>query len=181
LRPETSLYRQETTEKIILAYVVNPGFRGEIEMLAQKYPEYSFHLFSDILKEDSGNISYHIPDDQLFLRYLSRCEFFLSTAGFESVCEALFLNKKIFLVPVAQHFEQLSNAYEFSASPSVFYGKSFLEFNTNLPYKPVNSEQQIWIEQGRKACWNVLSPYLSRNLFSYPASSPSTISSSFGS
>ncbi len=183
LRPEISLYRQETTEKIILAYVVNPGYRSEIEILALQYPEYNFHLFSDTPKEDYGNICYHIPDDQLFLRFLSRCDFFLSTAGFESVCEALFLNKKIFLVPVAQHFEQLSNAYEFSASPSIFYGKSFLEFNTNLPYKPVNPEQQFWIEQGRKACWNVLSPYLSRNIFSYPnsRSSSSSISSSFGS
>ena len=34
----------------------------------------------------------------------------VSTAGFESVCEAMYLGKPVFLVPVEGHFEQYCNA-----------------------------------------------------------------------
>jgi UDP-N-acetylglucosamine:LPS N-acetylglucosamine transferase len=36
----------------------------------------------------------------------------ITTAGFESVCEALFLGKPVMMVPVEHHFEQWCNSHD---------------------------------------------------------------------
>ncbi|WP_227686940.1 glycosyltransferase family protein [Spirosoma arboris] len=40
------------------------------------------------------------------------CQAVLTTAGFESVCEALYLGKPVLMMPQFAHFEQASNALD---------------------------------------------------------------------
>ena len=54
-------------------------------------------------------LSFHQLDDTLFLRYMSGAKAYATTAGFESVCEAMYLNKPVLMVPT--HIEQACNAY----------------------------------------------------------------------
>lgn len=57
-------------------------------------------------------LSFHQLDDTLFLRYMSGAKAYATTAGFESVCEAMYLNKPVLMVPT--HIEQACNAYDAS-------------------------------------------------------------------
>ena len=59
-------------------------------------------------------LSFHQLDDTLFLRYMSGAKAYATTAGFESVCEAMYLNKPVLMVPT--HIEQACNAYDASLS-----------------------------------------------------------------
>ena len=49
-------------------------------------------------------------DDISFLRSLASCRAYATTAGFESVCEAMYFGKPILMVPA--HIEQDCNAYD---------------------------------------------------------------------
>ena len=43
---------------------------------------------------------------------MAACKGLLSTAGFESVCEAMYLGKHVLMVPVAGQYEQACNALD---------------------------------------------------------------------
>jgi UDP-N-acetylglucosamine:LPS N-acetylglucosamine transferase len=56
------------------------------------------------------NLYFHKLDDTKFLNLMAGAKGLVSTAGFESVCEAMYLGKPVFMVPVEGHFEQFCNA-----------------------------------------------------------------------
>ena len=55
-------------------------------------------------------LSFHTLDDTEFLRQMAGCMAYASTAGFESVCEAIYLEKPVLMVP--SHIEQECNAFD---------------------------------------------------------------------
>lgn len=59
-------------------------------------------------------LSFHQLDDVKFLRYMAGCKAYATTAGFESVCEAMYHRKPMLLVPA--HIEQRINAADALAS-----------------------------------------------------------------
>lgn len=147
LRPGLNQMRKEVNDPIILAYLVLPGFIEEILILSRRFPEYQFHVFSDKPYPSSENIHFHLPDDRMFKDYLSRCSYYLSTAGFESVCEALYLGRNIFLVPVQGQYEQQCNAYEFESNPGIRTGTSFLEFDPGIFPGSTHDLPGLWFDQ----------------------------------
>ena len=105
LRPERNGF--------VLGYMLNPGYADEVRAWHKKHPETPLHFFWDKkeapeeLKID-GTLTFHRIDDRKFLHYMERCSAYVTTAGFESVCEALYLGKPIMMVPA--HLEQQINA-----------------------------------------------------------------------
>ena len=55
-------------------------------------------------------LSFYYLNDEEFLRQMAGCHAYASTAGFESVCEAMYLGKPLLMVP--SHVEQKCNAYD---------------------------------------------------------------------
>ena len=49
-------------------------------------------------------------DDKEFIRQMAGCMAYASTAGFESICEAMYLGKPLMMVP--SHIEQKCNAFD---------------------------------------------------------------------
>jgi uncharacterized protein (TIGR00661 family) len=99
----------------ILGYVLNPGYADEIISWHRRHPEVKLHLFWD--KPDAPptvefepGLTFHRIDDRLFLEMMSGASGYATTAGFESVCEALWLGKPALLVPA--HLEQEINAQD---------------------------------------------------------------------
>ncbi len=114
---EEVLCREPTTGSHILAYVLNPGYGGELDRWQEAHSAVELHCFWD--KRDAPPIfsprpgmTYHRLDDRAFLDLLATCKGFTSTAGFESVCEAAFLGKPVMVVPTANHVEQHANALD---------------------------------------------------------------------
>ncbi len=112
----------------ILGYMLNQGFENEVRQWHHAHPEVKLHFFWDKrdapaeLKVDE-TFTLHKIDDEKFLHYMAGCRGYITTAGFESVCEALYLNKPVMLIPA--HTEQEINAADAASLHGAIVGKSF--------------------------------------------------------
>ncbi len=99
----------------ILGYMLNSGFAEEVEKWHAEHPETELRFFWDKwsegqVKKIDDTLSFYLIDDKEFLKQMSQCGAYASTAGFESVCEAMYLGKPILMVP--SHIEQEINAFD---------------------------------------------------------------------
>jgi uncharacterized protein (TIGR00661 family) len=116
----SEVYSKPTAEEdFILVYLVNSGFMKDIIDWHRKNPRVRLEVFtdnSDVKDRHKGwyrfddTLSFHSLSDEKFLDMMARCNTLVCTAGFESVCEAMYLSKPIVMVPVPGHFEQYCNA-----------------------------------------------------------------------
>ena len=100
-------------------YLLNSGFSEEVKAWHTRHPDVPIHIFWD--KKGVGEtiriddtLSFHQLNDIRFLKYMAGAKAYATTAGFESVCEAMYLNKPVLMVPT--HIEQACNAYDASLS-----------------------------------------------------------------
>ena len=100
-------------------YLLNSGFSEEVKEWHAAHPEVSMHFFWD--KKGAGEttrvdstLSFHQLNDIRFVKYMANAKAYATTAGFESVCEAMYLEKPVLMVPT--HIEQACNAYDASLS-----------------------------------------------------------------
>lgn len=134
----------------ILGYMLNSGYLSEISKWHEYNPEENLHFFWD--KKDaperleiSSTFSLFRINDKSFLKQMASCKAYSTTAGFESVCEALYLQKPILMVPA--HIEQECNAFDAQRAGAGIISDSFdlsalLQFiNT---YKP-NTLFRQWV------------------------------------
>ncbi|WP_291592886.1 glycosyltransferase family protein [Bacteroides sp.] len=115
------LIRQEVTAiqpeegNYIHGYMVNSGFADSVESFHAIHPEVPLKFFWDkadteeVTKIDE-TLSFYQIDDIRFLNGMAGCRAYASTAGFESICEAMYLGKPVLMVPA--HIEQDCNAYD---------------------------------------------------------------------
>lgn len=117
-------------EDFFLGYMLNSAYFDQVDAWHQKHPDQELHFFWD--KKDAPttleirkNFTMHRLDDQLFLGLMARCRGYVTTAGFESVCEALYLGKPIQMI--AAHMEQQINARD-----AVYFGAGVEGFSFDL-------------------------------------------------
>jgi uncharacterized protein (TIGR00661 family) len=101
----------------VLVYLLNHGYADQIIAWSAKNPQTRLHCFYD--KPDapsefqhSPSLTFHKLDGEKFLKMMAECRHVVCTAGFESVSEAAWLGKPLFLVPVENHVEQQVNALD---------------------------------------------------------------------
>lgn len=96
-------------------YVLNPGYGAEVERWHREHREVKVEAFWDRSDapdclEVHPNLRFHRIDDRKFVEGLRACRALATTAGFESVCEAMYLGKPVLVVPTRGHVEQAFNA-----------------------------------------------------------------------
>ncbi len=121
------LLRQEVTElkptagestpgNFLLAYVTQPGLKTELLKAHQQHPDIrmeGFHAGTSVPDEVvDATLTYHAIDGKRFLEFMARCKAIVTTAGFESVCEAAYLGKPALMIPQPNHYEQACNAID---------------------------------------------------------------------
>lgn len=112
----------------IHGYMVNAGFADTVESFHTMHPEVPLRFFWDkteteeVVRVDE-TLSYHQIDDVKFLNGMANCRAYASTAGFESICEAMYLGKPVLMVPA--HIEQDCNAYDAMIAGAGIIGDSF--------------------------------------------------------
>ncbi|MDR0537409.1 MAG: hypothetical protein LBH04_05110 [Tannerellaceae bacterium] len=160
------LLRNEALELVpeqgdfILGYMVNPGYEKEIIEWHELHPDVKLRIFWD--KKNAPKVhtidetlTFYTLDDELFVKYMASCKGYISTAGFESICEAIYLGKPVMVIPT--HIEQQINARDASSTEYVITGDSFdisrlIYFMENYsadnkPFKDwVNKAEDIFIE-----------------------------------
>lgn len=118
-----------------------------------KVPIYTFKRGMDPELRIDDTLSFHILHDQLFVRYMAGAKAYATTAGFESVCEAMFLNKPVLMVPT--HIEQACNAHDASLSGAGVISKDFnLDSLLSIAHQPV--EHTVFRHWVRQAEWLIL-------------------------
>jgi uncharacterized protein (TIGR00661 family) len=145
-------------EGYILGYILNASYGEEIEKWHQQHPEHELHFFWD--KKDapeelkvSPKLTFHKINDEKFLDMMSKCGAYCSTAGFESICEAMYLGKPIMMVPSYGHFEQACNAVDATIAGAgikndIFDLNPFIEY---IPkHKNITAGFRIWADSSRK-------------------------------
>ncbi len=99
----------------ILGYILNAGFYKDVVAWHEKHPNVKLHFFWDKKTETEEtkfdeNLIFHKINDEKFLQMMADCKAYATTAGFESVCEALYMGKPCMMIPA--HVEQVCNALD---------------------------------------------------------------------
>ncbi|WP_128547229.1 glycosyltransferase family protein [Larkinella soli] len=122
IRVVPPLLRQEVldlgpkTGHYLLAYFNQPGLSDWLEETHRRHPEIEMRLFKPgveqpVIRQDA-TLSFHRIDGSAFLEQMAHCRALVTTAGFESVCEALYLGKPTLMIPMPGHYEQACNAVD---------------------------------------------------------------------
>ncbi|MBC8111962.1 MAG: glycosyltransferase [Verrucomicrobia bacterium] len=139
----------------ILIYLNMPGYAEEIISWHQQNTTVPLHCFWDKKDAEDGwqphpNLTFHQINDQKFLEMMRTCNGYMSTAGFESVCEAMYLGKAVMMGPVEGQFEQACNAVDALKSGAGIIASSF-DVGKFLDYLPKHQDKQAdfrsWLEK----------------------------------
>lgn len=138
-----------------LVYMVNPGYSTEVEAFHTKHKEQPLHCFWD--KKDmpnpyviDENLHFHQLDDNHFIEKMASAKGYVTTAGFESVCEAMYMGKPILMVPVAGHYEQACNAVDAIKAGAGISSDAFdieLLYDYLPKHEPIQARFQQWADQ----------------------------------
>lgn len=118
----------ESYNNEVLAYMVYPGFQDQVVEWSKRNPEFMINVFTDNPLNSTDRVRFFKPDHTAFMQAMRRCSYYITTAGFESVCEAHYLGKSIFMVPLKGQYEQAANAKEAVALGIAKRGESFDAF-----------------------------------------------------
>lgn len=145
--------RQTPTEgNYILGYMLNAGFSEQVIDWHNKNKETSLYFFWDrkeVLREFQidETLTFHQLDDEAFLKRMAGCKAYASTGGFESICEAMYLQKPVMMIPA--HIEQECNAFDAMNAGAGIASEEFnlsklLEF---LPSYQPNTAFAHWVNK----------------------------------
>lgn len=139
----------------LLIYLLNHGYSEHIIKWHQVNPHVVIHCFYDKpgappeLRHDD-KLTFHRLDGEKFLRLMAECKFVVCTAGFESVCEAAYLGKPLFVVPVENHVEQQINALDSVRAGLGITDRTFnLDRLTELPSRLDNTAFRAWLHRAQ--------------------------------
>ncbi len=125
----------------IHGYMLNAGFSRDVMEWHHAHPVVPLRFFWDKADEApvkvvDETLSFYYLNDEEFLRQMAGCHAYASTAGFESVCEAMYLGKPLLMVP--SHVEQKCNAYD--ATEGYRMTSETREGNGKIPHPAVASD-----------------------------------------
>lgn len=144
-----------SSKPFILAYITHHKLSEDIINWHSNHRDVEIHCFwnnKEFVDEWQfrENLTFHQVNSEKFLRMMQECSGLVCTAGFESVCEAMYLGKPIMMVPVPNHIEQEINAWDGQRAGA---GISDTEFNLSrfISYLPVhqNVSENFKVWQGQ--------------------------------
>lgn len=164
IRISPPLLRKEIAEqeilsgKYILVYLVNAGYMKNIINWHKENPDTEIHCFTDSAAvkgkwQYAEGLYFHSLDDRKFLYYMANAAALATTAGFESVCEAMYMGKPVMMVPVENHFEQWCNARDAASCGAGIYADQF-DLSRLKHYIPkhvnVAGKMATWVDRAEK-------------------------------
>ena len=119
------LLRQEVLQQevsngdYIHGYMLNSGFATELTVWSKNNTDQHLHFFWDKKEVEqtqklTPTLTMHRLSDSLFLKFMAGCKAYATTGGFESVCEAMYMQKPVLMVPT--HIEQECNVIDAARS-----------------------------------------------------------------
>ncbi len=130
----------------ILAYITHHKLAEDIINWHENHRHVKIHCFwnnPDFAAEWAirENLVFHQVNAQKFMQMMQECAGLVCTAGFESVCEAMYMGKPLMMVPVPNHIEQAINALDGSRAGAGIADDHF-NFDRFLAYLPQHQSVQ---------------------------------------
>lgn len=152
-----------------LIYLVNNGYFEEIAEWHNKNQEVELHCFTDNPQFIHANYSFnkntlhvHAINDKLFLEKMSGARGLATSAGFESVCEAMYLGKPVLMVPIKGHYEQFCNSRDAHKAGAGIYADRF-ELSKLIEHtKQYNYENPLfksWISDAKERIYKEIESF----------------------
>jgi uncharacterized protein (TIGR00661 family) len=150
-----------------LVYMTHHSLSQQIITWHLEHPELVLHCFwdnPDVENEFSFDqtLTFHRINSEKYLHMLANSRALVTTAGFESVCEAMYLGKPVMMVPVPNHFEQECNAIDSVISGAGITSKTF-DLSVLLNYLPKHVDQspkfRDWYDRGKMAFINEIEAF----------------------
>jgi uncharacterized protein (TIGR00661 family) len=145
----------------IHGYMLNSGYAKELTAWSEANKQERLHFFWDKKNVEmtlslTKQLTMHTLDDTLFLEYMAGCKGYATTGGFESVCEAMYLQKPVLMVPT--HIEQECNVIDALRSNA---GVTADDFNLNvllefIPTYRKTLEFRYWVHTAESGFLNEL-------------------------
>jgi uncharacterized protein (TIGR00661 family) len=156
-----------------LAYLTHFRLSEDIMAWSNANPEVKLDCFWDnpARKETyhySDSLRFHPIDAENYLAKMTECAGLISTAGFESVAEAMYLGKPAMMVPVPNHIEQMINAYDGELSGAGIGASTFdlSIFKNYLPsHVSVQEQYQEWVSQSQRLMAGHLSDLIAQPVY----------------
>jgi len=150
IRPEI-LENKEITEEHVLVYSLQKGFLEAVCTLAKRYPKKKFEVFLHSLNREQNlpdNIRAFPVSNEGFKKSLLTSSMVICTSGFETLAEAIYLNKPLIIVPSRNHFEQYCNSLDAKRISAALMFDDFIsieipEAKNNLAFVPFKE----WIQK----------------------------------
>ncbi|HWY74261.1 MAG TPA: glycosyltransferase family protein [Verrucomicrobiae bacterium] len=152
LRKQLFGLKSNLNGNFVLVYLLNHGYAEQIIRWSEQNPRTRLHCFYDKPGapeefQHSPSLTFHRLDGEKFLRMMAECRHVVSTAGFESIGEAAWLGKPLFLVPVENHIEQQLNALDAQQFGIAIAGTSFnLDRLVDLPERLPTEKFHSWMD-----------------------------------
>lgn len=154
------LLRREVFEQPVsvqdfyLIYLVNSGYYEEIIEWHKRHNHVRLKCFTDKRLLEGRfdyyhpNLELHQVNDLAFLQAMAACRGLITSAGFESVCEAMYFGKPVLMVPIKGHYEQFCNSRDGFKAGAGIYDDNFnisklLDYTTF--YSPANEQYRKWV------------------------------------
>lgn len=154
----------------LLAYLTHYRLADEIAAWHVQNPDIRIDCFWDhpTIREEyvySNNLTFHPINAEKYLNKMAQCSGLISTAGFESVAEAMYLGKPVMMVPVPNHIEQMINAFDGERAGAGIASENFdLDYFVEyLPHHETNSDFQWWIAKTKNLFLGHLEELVSTN------------------
>jgi uncharacterized protein (TIGR00661 family) len=157
LRTEVTTLKPEN-EGFLLGYVVNDGYGDDIIAWHAQNKHLKVVCFWDRKDAETEyrpheNLVFHQLNDVKFLEHMRTCSGYVSTAGFESICEAMYLGKPVMMIPTANHYEQLCNSIDaVKAGAGIRHDK--FDMSKLVDYLPKHQSRQTafvaWADQAEQ-------------------------------
>jgi uncharacterized protein (TIGR00661 family) len=98
-----------------LGYIVYSGYADDVKRCYTNGSNVKSVFFwnkNDVASELVVNehLTFCTLHDEKFLDLMASCRTYVCSAGFESVCEAAYLQKPVMVIPTEEHYEQMCNA-----------------------------------------------------------------------
>jgi len=175
IRQEILQQTGQPAEDFVLVYLLNSGYCVDVLEWHRRSPQLRIKCFCDQPPESlqipaNGAVGFYPLQGDGFCRALAACRFLVATAGFETLCEAAYLQKPILVLPVGNHFDQEINAWDLAVNARFGTAVTISAVVDTLNHLPAPQEAkadfQEWVLQSRRLLLQQLQPLAQGNRIS---------------
>lgn len=141
------------TEPFLLLYLYHHSCKDAVIRWHMQHPDVTLHCFWNNPAAPSTwqydeTLTFHPLHGQRFLDMMARCQGLVTTSGFETMAEAMYLGKPLMLIPMQKHFEQHCNGVDGVVEGAAIYETDFhldklLEFAPRYRYD--SRRFRVWV------------------------------------